>query len=130
MLKKKAATVVTVGLVPEMFFALGIADRAYADEGLDCVVTSARDATHNPGSLHGKGYAFDLGNSTLYADQHQRVYSKLQRLERYGFDVVDEKAGDTPATTGPHFHIEFQPKPGEKFWRMADGTISDNVTQG
>ena len=118
MLKLKDKTVIVDGLVPEMYFALGIADRAYADEGLECVVTSARDAHHNPDSLHGQGKAVDLRNSNAYDDQRQRILDKLKRLERYGFDVVSEVVGSTPLTSGSHFHIEFQPKLGEAFWKV------------
>jgi len=42
------------------------------------------------------------------------AWGMLKRLERYGFDVVDEPEGATGATTGPHWHIEYQPKPGER----------------
>lgn len=118
MLRRKDNSVVIEGLVPELYFALGIADRAYADEGLECVITSAKDGQHNPDSLHGQGKAVDIRNVELFPEQYDRIYTKLKRLERYGFDVVAEKPGQTKATTGSHFHIEFQPKQGESFWRI------------
>ena len=108
--------VVVDGLAQEMFYALGLADQAYADEGLECIVTSAKDSHHNVNSIHGQGLAVDLHNSDLQPDQYDRIWLKLKRLEKYGFDVIKEVPGSTAATTGPHFHIEFQPKSGETFW--------------
>lgn len=119
MLKLKDVGVIVVGLRPEMYFALGIADRAYADEGLECVVTAGLNGDHNTGSLHSQGAAVDLSNKDCTAEQHLNILVKLQRLERYGFDVVDEQPGQTGKTTGPHFHCEFQPKPGETFWKYS-----------
>lgn len=106
------------GLQNRMYFALGIADRAFADENLECVVTAGTDGDHNPGSKHSLGMAVDVRNSQCTLDQHVRISAKLSRLEKYGFDVVDEKAGQTAKTTAGHFHIELDPKPGEEFWRL------------
>lgn len=124
MLHLKDKSVVVEGLVSEIYFALGIADRAYADEGLECVITSARDAHHNPSSLHGQGRAVDLKNTNANDSQRGNILTKLKRLERYGFDVVDEKSGQTSATTGSHFHIEYQPKVGER------GSIFVDIVEG
>lgn len=43
-----------------MFFAAGIVEAVFARYGLDVVMTSAADASHNSGSLHSQGKAFDL----------------------------------------------------------------------
>lgn len=118
MLKLKDDKVVVAGLKPELYFALGIADQAYADEGLECVITAGLNGEHNPGSLHAQGLAVDIRNSNCTPDEHARILAKLKRLERQGFDVVDEDAGATAATTGKHFHIELQPKAGESFWHV------------
>lgn len=100
-----------------MYAALYAADLAFAKQGLECVITAALDGDHNPGSLHAQGYAIDIRNGQCNSPQHLAIYEALQRLERYGFDVVDEKPGQTGKTTDRHFHIEFQPKPGEVFFR-------------
>lgn len=105
-------------LAPQLYFALGIADQAYADEDEDCIVTAAQDGQHNPNSLHPKGLAVDIRSNNLNTEQHDRILLKLQRLERYGFDVVDEGAHATAATTAIHFHIEYDPK-GVVFWKVA-----------
>jgi hypothetical protein len=112
-------SVVVEGLQPEMYFVLGLADQAYADEGMECTVSAALDGVHNPGSLHPLGYAVDIGNRELTPGQHANIVSKLRRLEKYGFDVVDEGTSATAATTAQHFHVEFQPKAGESFWHQS-----------
>lgn len=117
MLHLKDKSVIVEGLQPEMHRALGLADQAFADERMDCVISAALDGDHNPGSKHAKGFAVDLSNQWLDTGQHERILEKLKRLERYGFDVVDEKADATAKTTAPHFHIEYDPKPGETFWK-------------
>lgn len=118
MLKLKDSGVLVEGLKPEMYGALFLADQAFADEGLECIVTAALDGQHNPGSLHSSGWAVDIRNSNCDPGQHDRILIKLTRLEKYGFDVVDEKPGATAATSNRHFHLEFDPKPGEKFWHL------------
>src|SRR5258708_2252782 len=111
-------TVVVDGLKPEMYFALGLADAAFADENCECLLSAALDGQHKVGSLHPQGLAVDLRNEQLRLDQHERILTKLMRLNKYGFDVVDEKAGASANTTAQHFHVEFQPKAGETFWHV------------
>jgi hypothetical protein len=106
-----------VGLKSEIYFALGIADLAYAAEGLECVITSAADGAHLPNSKHYKGEAVDLRNVNCSAEQKANIKARLSRLERYGFDVIDELPKASANTTGAHFHIEFDPKAGEKLFR-------------
>jgi len=113
MLKLKDTTVNVAGLRSVMYFALGIADAAFVYAGQDCVITAAVDGEHNPGSKHPMGLAVDIRNSSLDPVMHDLVFHKLQRLELYGYDVIDEKAGQTGKTTAEHFHIEYDPKPGE-----------------
>src|SRR5258708_2589830 len=121
MLRKKTC-VVLEGLHQEMYFAIGIADRAFADEQLECVVTAGLDGVHNPDSLHPLGRALDIRNENCDDLQKARIFEKLMRLERYGFQVVNEKAGQTAKTTAIHFHVEFQPveKDHRVFWRLDD----------
>jgi hypothetical protein len=114
MLKLKDAGVIVAKLKPEMYFALGIADWAFGVHGHDCVITAALDGKHNPGSKHALGLAVDIRNEQCDDAQKQVIFTMLQRLEKYGFDVINEEVGDTPATTATHFHIEYDPKPGER----------------
>lgn len=114
MMHKKNETVNTDGMKPEMWFALGVVDSAYAAEGMETIITSAADSVHNPGSKHGQGLAVDVRNGNLTEDQKTRIWAKIQRLEKYGYDCVNEVEHATVATTGTHFHIEYDPKPGER----------------
>lgn len=113
----KEETAIVDGMCPEMFFAFGIIEEEFAKETLEATLTAGRDGDHNPGSLHARGYAGDFRNSNCTPDQEARIFAGLQkRLERRGFDVINEAAGQTAKTTAKHFHIEYQPKPGEEFW--------------
>lgn len=118
MLTLKDAGVLVAGLRPELYFALGVADQAFAEEGLECVITAGTNGDHNPNSKHPKGEAVDIRNAQCSSLQHDRILVKLTRLEKYGFDLVDEKPGATLMTTGRHFHIELDIKPGETFWHV------------
>lgn len=96
----------------EIGFAIGVASVIYQQSGLDLVVTSLNDGKHSSGSLHYSGRAVDLRTRNLGPGTRGIIYKALQRwLEPLGFDVVDES---------DHFHIEFQPKPGESFIKRVE----------
>lgn len=114
MLKLKDNTVMVSGLHPEMYFALGVAEYSFSAYGEECVITAALDGEHNPGSKHPLGLAVDIRNANLETEIRLGLFLKLKRLERYGFDVIDEKPGQTGKTTAGHFHIEYDPKAGER----------------
>jgi hypothetical protein len=71
-------------------------------------------------SLHPKGLAADLRTRDMTEQQRYDWFAALKlRLEPMGFDVVWEGGvGATPATTGAHIHIEYDPK-GRVFWHYA-----------
>ncbi len=124
MLVLKDSSVIHDGLSPEMYYALGVAAAIkYRLFGLNCVVTALLDGRHNQGSLHPLGLAADLRARDLRDDEAISWYEAVkQELDHMGFDVVWEGGvGATPATTGAHVHIEFQPKPGEHFWHTLGG---------
>ncbi len=120
MILLKDLTVVYAGLQPEVYYALGVASalRKKMFE-LNCVVTSLLDGHHNDGSLHPTGEAADIRTVDLTVGERQAWYDSLRdELEPMGFDVVWEGGvGATPATTGAHIHIEFDPK-DRKFWHI------------
>lgn len=71
------------------------------------VVTSAKDGVHGLGSLHGTGHAVDVRTRELTRPQRETFSSRVRAaLDPHGFDVVLES---------DHLHVEFDPKPGEKF---------------
>ena len=119
MILLKDASVITQGLSQEMFYALGVASALKQELfGLNTVITSLLDGIHNTGSLHPKGFAGDLRTIDLTIVERQTWFDKVKaQLEPQGYDVVWEGGvGATPATTGAHIHVEFQPKTGEAFW--------------
>ncbi len=118
MINVKDNSVNTQPLCAEIYFACGVIEAVFAKHDLDAVITSAADATHNPGSLHGQGRAIDIRWSVPDARTGDIIFAELvKRLERRGFDVVNERKRASKSWTGAHVHIEYQPKAGECFWR-------------
>lgn len=107
---------------PQVALALQVASECFGEEGEDCLVTCIkRPGDFKRDGLHAIGQAADLavrryrGGELIPLDAMDRIVAKLQsRLGRTGggqFDVVDERApGSSPRWTGPHIHIEFDPK--------------------
>jgi hypothetical protein len=109
-------------LAPQIVLALAVASECFAEEGEDCLVTCLR----RPGTFATQGFHFDgravdlgvrrvRGGEDIPEDKMDRIVLKLEaRLGRSGggpFDVVDErKPGSSPGWTGPHIHLEFQPR--------------------
>jgi hypothetical protein len=105
------------GVVSEIWYAIGVAQQIYEKRGATLVVTSLTDGVHNCGSLHPAGKAVDLRVLNLEEAERVPVFNDIKKeLDPHGFDVCWEGGvGATPATTGAHIHIEFDPKPGESF---------------
>jgi thioredoxin reductase len=101
----------------EIYFAMGVFAAIFTDvAGLNVVITAGTDGQHNIGSLHSRGLAIDIRNKTLTAEQKDAIFTRAKaQLETLGFDVIREEEHSTVATTGEHFHCEFQPKEGERF---------------
>lgn len=96
----------------ELGFAAATMSFFYHREGVDFIITSAKDGIHGPNSLHAKGNAFDARTRHLTKDQGDRILRDTKlALEVFGYDVIDERGKPGAA----HFHVEFQPKPGESF---------------
>lgn len=118
----KDSSVIHEGLCPEMYYALGVAAGIKAEMfGINTVATALLDGVHNPGSLHPLGRAADLRTRDLTSAEATTWFETIRtELEPMGFDVVWEGGiGATPATTGAHIHLEFQPKQGESFWHVS-----------
>ena len=76
----------------------------YGGYGLDLFITSGEEGNHGCGSLHyvGKAIDIDLPPANLLDFIHRDIASALGGK---GYDVVLHNTS--------HFHIEFDPKPGE-----------------
>jgi hypothetical protein len=110
------------GIQPQMIVALMVADTAYGTLGYDCILTSAvRNGTWDEVLLHGTGCAIDLSVRTLHGSllpdrDVDVIYAQINAvLGKSGggqYDVVDERPSRNPSSksTGPHIHIEFDPK--------------------
>ena len=66
----------------------------------DVLVTSKRDGTHSPGSLHYIGRGVDV-RYPRSCDNRQKLAQQLREALGPSFDVVVE---------GNHLHIEYDPK--------------------
>lgn len=120
MILLKDKSVLTVGLSPEMFFALGVASALKSKMfGMKTVVTSLLDGEHNTGSLHPMGEAADIRTLDLTPEQRMAWFNAIKdELEPIGFDVVWEGGiGATAMTTAAHIHCEFDPKE-RTFWHL------------
>lgn len=123
---KLAANMRLRGARPEVALIAVVIDSVYARHGVDCVITSVvRDP--NPNSLHDEGLALDVRLPS--ACEHLRpiplpnddldevVLLDLRRALYPHCDVVDERKpirNPIPQGWGPHFHIEYDPKPPAK----------------
>jgi hypothetical protein len=105
------------GVAREIWYAIGVAQEVYAAFGATLTVTSLTDGKHNCGSLHPTGKAVDLRVLNLTEQERQQAFDSIKKiLDPLGFDVCWEGGvGATPATTGAHIHVEFDPKQGEQF---------------
>lgn len=98
--------VISVGVIPQVWYGLGVADALHRDMfGREVEITSLNDRKHRPDSLHYEGRAFDLRTRHLSPVQRTAFLQALQaRLDLHGFDTVDEL---------DHIHSEWDPKPEE-----------------
>lgn len=119
-------------MTPQLSVALLVASECYGEEGEDCYVTclDRHEEGVAPGGpedfaingFHSNGRAADLsvkryrGGDPIPEDKMDRIFAKLEsrlgRSDRGPFDVLDERKPrpDSPRRTGPHLHLEFQPR--------------------
>jgi len=106
---------------PQTILAVMVAEEAFSQRGRDCIITSAyRKGPWRDTLLHGTGCAVDLSVRDLRGVELPKpevdaVLAQLNLvLGRPGggqYDVVDERnPGSSPGWSGPHIHIEFDPK--------------------
>ena len=95
------------GVVPEVWWAMGVADMLHRQRlGTEVEITSLNDHHEDkPNSLHLKGMAFDVRTRHMSAEQRRGFHLMLKTvIDPHGFDTIDE---------GNHIHCEFDQKPGE-----------------
>lgn len=68
---------------------------------LECVITAGIDGKHQPGSLHYKGFAWDIRTFNIPKDKLEEIRLLLKTKLGDDYDVVVE---------GDHMHCEFDPK--------------------
>lgn len=107
-----------VGEIDPISFAIGFMAGLRSTFDKDCIVTSMNDSDHMPGSKHyivdsrGFNKAADFRSHDLTDSQKEIILTELKRyLDNIGFDITFEFPGDPDE----HFHIEYDPKPGEVF---------------
>lgn len=86
------------GIMPEIVFAIMVADQVYAVLKHDLVVTSVIDGKHMRASIHYIGGAVDL---RLPGDDGTAARNQISRRLGRDYDVILESN---------HIHIEWQPK--------------------
>jgi hypothetical protein len=98
-----ADNVCMVGVKPEIIPAIMAAEKAYAEYGADCIITSCTGGKHSHKSLHYKGYAVDFRTMNVNPSVAESVAMRLKNALGNNYDVVLEK---------DHLHIEYDPRFG------------------
>lgn len=113
-------------ILPEMHFRYGVDMRFMSPQILYAWICAAQacdaykvpcvaSSIYRDGSLHATGNAIDISMRDVPVSVgdaiHARLSSWIGRLGGGQFDVVNElRPGSSPGWTGPHIHIEFDPK--------------------
>lgn len=106
MIKIKAGVDIK-GIKPETVLGLHIVDSVFEDNGVyETVVTSVKDGTHKPGSLHYEGLAVDLRSKHIPSKENKLIIlEKMKQALGQQWDVLLESAGKV----NEHFHLEYDP---------------------
>ena len=93
--------VILNGLNINMRKVLILADKLWAENGQELVITAGLDGAHSPGSLHYYGLALDL--RTRYFDLRTQEIIAQRLSDGLGddYDVVLHRS---------HIHVEYDPK--------------------
>jgi hypothetical protein len=99
-----------------IYYAVGVAETLYRDQGLSLVITSLTDSHEDrPTSLHNVGLAVDFRTRDIQAPVVASIVRNLKViLDPLGYDVVLE---------ANHIHVEYQPKLGEN-WQSIDHPVT------
>ena len=102
---------VALGLVPEIWGALFVAERVFQDvAGTEVVVTSGREGTHIPKSFHPLGRAVDLRLKHVERGSWGVIHQTLRaRLPQYTvlLEITPPVELSNPAQWAPHLHVHY-----------------------
>lgn len=109
------------GIKPEAVLGLVVASECFQEVGEDALVTSVvRTGTWAQVLLHGAGMAFDLSTRRINGEPIPRpalekaigaMRARIDKASGGQFDVLAElDPGSSPGWTGPHLHLEFDPR--------------------
>ncbi len=101
--------VISEGVQPPTWYALGVFEALYYTRGYEMTVTSLVDGVHpDAKNIHGRGFAADLRiNGVPDGFVVDIVNAATKLLFPLGFDTVLET---------DHIHVEYDPKPGRDEW--------------
>ncbi len=85
---------------PRMWAGVPKIVAAYARQDFDAIITSGRDGTHGPRSLHYFGRALDLRIRHLSDGLAKTIRDEIKNALGIDFDVVLES---------DHIHVEYDP---------------------
>lgn len=107
-MRVKGDSVSLMGICPQIFFALGIAETIWRRFKEEVVITSGSEQStrHSPTSLHYAGRAVDIRSRNLPDIDRDLVTMGLTESLGIDFGVFLEDRG----TENQHFHIEWKPK--------------------
>ena len=91
------------GLTPQAVLAMITAASLCAKYGYNFTLTSVREGTHSPGSLHYVGRAFDFRTKHIRGGHRDTIVTELQTALGREFDVVYEPG------EAEHCHVEWDP---------------------
>src|SRR3990167_7003542 len=88
----------------QVIIAAGVINAAQTlDFPVDIVITSGRDGTHKPGSLHYRDRALDFRTKTLATADKRRFVTAVKKRLGSDYDVILEGEG----TANEHLHVEW-----------------------
>ncbi len=82
-------------------FALEDIENIYSQYNSPCVITSAFDGKHKPGSLHGKGRGLDFRTRLVKKGLRTALGVDVAAMLGIEWDVIFE---------GDHLHVEYDPR--------------------
>jgi hypothetical protein len=97
---------VNFDVIPQIRSAISQAETIFSRYGYILIITSAKDSTHESGSLHYIGAAVDFRSKGLPENIKQEIFRQLQAVFRLPVWWIDlENLGGLQE----HYHLEYKP---------------------